>query len=461
MELTLAPELRPLAGGQRALGAAGTTLREALEGLRAAHGALLARIVMDGQIAQDVDILLGGRDLRLCGGLRAPLSPDASVDVRLLRPEAVFGGMERYIRQVILSEVGALGQLRLRRARVLVVGAGGLGAPVLSYLAAAGVGHLGIVDGDRVERSNLHRQPIYRDGDVGERKADVARRALLALNPDIEVDALPVYLTATNALGTLRGYDLVVNGSDNFPTRYLVSDAATLLGLPWIDGSILRFEGQAAVYLPGGGCYRCLFPTPPPPGSVPSCAEAGVIGALAGQVGAIQALEAVKLILGAGESLAGRLLVVDALFARQKSFPIRRDPLCPVCGDHPTQHELVDYEAFCGAPSPGGQVPMLAPITAQEAEVLLRTGCAQWLDVRPASALPRPTIPGAVQVPLEEVATGDLPFDQDREIVAFCDIGQRSRIAADLLGQRGYRARSLEGGIVSWHAAGLPLEEVP
>ncbi len=457
MEIALPSELRPLCAGRDVLDAAGATFGEALQGLAERHSALVARILPGGGLAPDVDLLYEGRDLRLRGGLKTPLPRGARVEIRLVR--APLRDMERYSRQVILSEVGLEGQERLAEARVLVVGAGGLGAPALTYLAAAGIGHLGIVDGDVVERSNLHRQPLHRDEDVGTGKAESARRALLALNPEIEVIVHPVYLTAANAQDILSGYDLVVNGSDNFPTRYLLNDAANLLGLAWVDASILRFEGQVAVYLPGGGCYRCLFPSPPPPGSVPSCAEAGIIGALAGEVGAIQALEAVKLILGAGESLAGRLPVIDGLGARSRSFPISRDPGCPVCSQHPTQFGLIDYEAFCGAPLPGVADAHPPELSAREAYELVGVAGTQWLDVRPPAAGVRPTIAGAVFFPLEEIASGELPLDPSRAVIAFCDIGRRSRIAVDLLRQRGYRARGVEGGLAAWRAAGLPLHE--
>ncbi len=459
MEIGIPPALQALCRGEAVLSAQGETLGAALSSLTAEHPRLVERILSGGRLAMDVDAFAGGRDLRLRGGLRAITAPDQEVQLRLREARLSASSTERYTRQIILPEVGIEGQARLRDARVVVIGAGGLGAPALTYLAAAGVGHLGIVDGDWVERTNLHRQPLHRDQDVGNGKAESAQRALLELNPEVEVSIHPVFLTAENALGILTGYDLIVNGSDNFPTRYLVNDAAAILALPWIDASILRFEGQVAVYLPGGGCYRCLFPSPPPPGSVPSCAEAGVIGALAGQVGSIQALEAVKLILGAGESLAGRLMVVDALLARSHSFPIARDPGCPVCGDHPTQRGLIDYEAFCGAPLPGGASTAASELAPEEAGRLLGSQVVQWLDVRPPAAGPRATIPGAIFVPLEEIAAGDLPLDPQREVLVFCDIGRRSQIAADLLTQRGFKARSLASGLVGWRAAGLPVQE--
>lgn len=260
----------------------------------------------------------------------------------------------RYHRQMILPQVGPEGQARLRGASVVVVGAGGLGVPVLLYLAAAGVGRLGVVEMDQVELSNLHRQVLYTTMDVGRPKAEVAAERLKALNPHVEVEAFPVRLTSENALGILGRFDLIVDASDNFPTRYLVNDAAVLLDRPLVYGAIYQFDGQVAVFHHRTGkgemgpCYRCLFPKPPPPGSVPSCAEAGVFGVLPAVVGSLMATEALKILLGIGEALAGGLLLYDALLAHFRKITLRRNPACPVCGDHPTQTTLIDYEAFCG-----------------------------------------------------------------------------------------------------------------
>lgn len=263
--------------------------------------------------------------------------------------------LDRYHRQMLLPEVGPEGQARLKAARVAVVGAGGLGVPVLQYLAAAGVGRLGVVEMDRVEVSNLHRQVLYTTEDIGKPKALVAQERLKALNPLVEVEAHPVRLTAANALEILAGYDLLVDASDNFPTRYLMNDVAVLLNKPLVYGAIHRFEGQVAVFHAPTGegllgpCYRCLFPKPPPPGQVPACAEAGVFGVLPAVVGSLMAAEALKLLLGLGTSLAGYLLLYDALAASFRRIALRRNPACPVCGDRPTQRGLIDYEAFCGA----------------------------------------------------------------------------------------------------------------
>jgi molybdopterin/thiamine biosynthesis adenylyltransferase len=259
----------------------------------------------------------------------------------------------RYSRHIILPDVGGVGQKKLLNAKVLLVGAGGLGSPAAMYLAAAGVGTLGLVDYDRVDLSNLQRQLLHRTQDVGRLKLESAQETLNALNPDVQVVKHPVVLTSENVMDIIRDYDIVVNGTDNFPTRYLVNDACVFANKPLVDGSIFMFEGQATVYdAQKGPCYRCLFPTPPPPGEVPSCQEAGVLGVLPGIIGSIQAIEAIKLIIGKGEPLIGRLLLFDALAMEFREMKIEKNPECPVCGEHPTITELIDYEQFCGVPFP-------------------------------------------------------------------------------------------------------------
>jgi adenylyltransferase/sulfurtransferase len=259
--------------------------------------------------------------------------------------------VERYSRHIIMPQVGSRGQRKLLDSKVLIVGAGGLGSPVSIYLTLAGVGTIGLVDFDVVDVTNLQRQILHHNDDVGRRKVESARDTLLSYNPDLRVVAHEEPITSDNAMEIMAGYDVIVNGADNFPARYLVNDAAYLSGKPLVDGSILLFDGQATVFLPGRGCYRCLFPEPPPPGEVPSCAEAGVLGMLPGMVGTIQAAETVKLIMGVGESLAGRLLLIDALDMEIRTVKTRRNVECPLCGDTPTISELIDYEAFCGAPA--------------------------------------------------------------------------------------------------------------
>lgn len=256
----------------------------------------------------------------------------------------------RYARHIILPEVGPVGQRKLLAAKVLMIGAGGLGSPAAMYLAAAGVGTLGIVDYDVVDLSNLHRQIIHGHNSIGRPKVESVADRLADVNPDVKVVAFNEPISSHNAMEIVGQFDVVVNGSDNFPTRYLVNDAAYLLGKPLVDGSLFRFEGQATVYMPGKGCYRCLFPAPPPPGAVPSCAEAGVLGAMCGVIGTIQAVETVKLLLGLGDPLVNRLMLFDSLAMEFREVKIRRDPSCPLCGDTPTIAELIDYEAFCGAP---------------------------------------------------------------------------------------------------------------
>ncbi|OGO49584.1 MAG: thiamine biosynthesis protein ThiF [Chloroflexi bacterium RBG_16_68_14] len=281
----------------------------------------------------------------IAGGAEAGSSSD-----RALTPEQVT----RYSRHIIMPQVGSVGQRKILAAKVLIVGAGGLGSPVSVYLALAGVGTIGIVDFDVVDLSNLQRQILHQTEDVGRPKVESARETLLLYNPDINVVTHAEPLTSDNALEIIGRYDIVVNGADTFQARYLVNDACVLLKKPLVDGSILLFEGQTTVYLPGKGCYRCLFPAPPPPGMVPTCAEAGVLGALCGLVGSIQATETLKVILGIGETLSGRLMIIDALGMDVRAFKIRRDPECVVCGDNPTVTQLIDYDEFCGAPARAG-----------------------------------------------------------------------------------------------------------
>jgi len=265
-----------------------------------------------------------------------------------LTPEQV----KRYSRHIIMPQVGSKGQRNLLDAKVIIVGAGGLGSPIAVYLALAGVGTIGIVDFDVVEISNLQRQILHRQSDIGKSKVLSAKQSLAEYNSDVKVVGHEAPLTSENAMEIISQYDIIINGADNFPARYLVNDAAYLSGKPLVDGSILIFDGQASVFIPGQGCYRCLFPSPPPPGVVPSCAEAGVLGALPGMVGSIQAVETMKLILGVGEPLVGRLLLIDALSMDFRTVKLRRNPQCPLCGDNPTIHELIDYEVFCGLKAP-------------------------------------------------------------------------------------------------------------
>lgn len=368
--------------------------------------------------------------------------------------------MERYSRQVILEEVGVEGQARLLRSKVLIVGAGGLGSPVALYLAAAGVGTLGIVDGDQVDLTNLHRQILHTTAALGQPKTESARRTLEQLNPDVRVVPYQTVLTSANALQILEPYDVVVNGSDNFPTRYLVNDACVLLRKPLVDASILKWEGQATTFLPGQGCYRCLFPTPPPPGAVPSCAEGGILGALCGYMGARQALEAIKILLGVGETLANRLLIFDALEGETRVVRWNRNPACPVCGDAPTIRELIDYEQFCGMPAHDRtavqEIPEVSPL---EAMALLERGEAQLIDVREPWEYEEAHIPGCCLIPMGEVPTRLHEIRRDVPTVVYCRSGVRSGKVVALLREAGFdRALNLKGGILAWTNAQLPTE---
>jgi molybdopterin/thiamine biosynthesis adenylyltransferase/rhodanese-related sulfurtransferase len=358
----------------------------------------------------------------------------------------------RYARHLTLPEVGTSGQERLKQARVLLVGAGGLGSPAALYLAAAGVGTLGLVDGDAVELSNLQRQIVHGTGAIGMPKTDSASARLADLNPHVAIQRHRVRLSSENALAILGDYDLAIDGSDNFPTRYLVNDASVLLGKPYVYGSIFRFDGQVALFgAPGGPCYRCLFAEPPPPDLVPNCAEAGVLGVLPGLIGSLQALEAIKWILGAGESLAGRLLLVDALRVKFRELCVTRDPGCAVCGDHPTVTRLIDYEAYC---SVGGDAVAAAAEVAV-ADLVRRLGTPDAplvLDVREPWEWEIARIGGSRLLPLGQLPDHLRQLDPRAEIVTVCHKGKRSLMAQQLLQGAGFKARSLAGGIDAWAA---------
>jgi adenylyltransferase/sulfurtransferase len=362
--------------------------------------------------------------------------------------------MGRYSRHLVLPEVGAAGQRALGGAGVLVVGTGGLGAPVGLYLAAAGVGRLGLVDFDQVEESNLQRQVIFGTADVGRSKVDAARSRLRDLNPGIEVVGHNERLSRDNALDIIRDYDLVVDGSDNFATRYLVNDACVILGRPDVYGSVYRFEGQASVFAtPGGPCYRCLYPEPPPAGSVPSCAEGGVLGVLPGIVGAIQASEAIKWIIGAGDGLAGRLLLFDALAMRFRELRLERDRACPVCGDSPTIRELIDYDEFCADPTHQEHNRTVAIPEIEPAELKRRLDAGEDImvvDVREPHERNICDIGGQL-IPMGELPARIRELDPEREIVVYCRTGRRSAHVVQFLHQWGYeRVFNLRGGLHAW-----------
>jgi molybdopterin/thiamine biosynthesis adenylyltransferase/rhodanese-related sulfurtransferase len=371
----------------------------------------------------------------------SPLSPDERV---------------RYSRHLTLPSVGEAGQLRLKAARVLLVGAGGLGSPTALYLAAAGVGTIGLVDQDTVDVSNLQRQLLYSTADVGRSKLDAARDRLLAINPHVHVVAHPAWLTSANALDIMRGYDVVVDGTDNFATRYLVNDACVLLGIPNVHGSIYQFEGQASVFATTDGpCYRCLYPEPPPAGMVPSCAEGGVLGVLPGLVGTMQAIETIKIILGIGETLAGRLLMVDALSMEFRTVQLRRDPQCPACGVR-TLTALIDYDEFCGTP-PLSAAPNANAIpeisVAALAERLRRGDSLQLIDVREPQETAVSVIANARLIPLGTLDDALPSLDAAQEFVVVCRSGKRSAAAVQRMQRSGFaRVWSLAGGMLSWEA---------
>ena len=361
---------------------------------------------------------------------------------------------ERYKRHLALPEFGAEAQQALLASRVLLIGAGGLGCPLAQYLAAAGVGTLGIVDFDVIDASNLQRQVLYGTGDVGRPKAEVARERILALNPDVKVEVHAVRLASDNALAILGDYDVVVDGTDNFPTRYLANDACVLLGKPNVHGSIFRFEGQATVFdARRGPCYRCLYPEPPPPGSVPSCAEGGVLGVLPGIVALIQATETIKLLTGIGEPLIGRLLQYDALEMSFQEFRLRKDPACPVCGEAPNVTELIDYDGFCGVPRSVDEPAVREKSAVDVAAMRARGEPFLLLDVREPAEWEAARIEGARLVPLGELASriGELEAWRTKRVVVHCRSGARSAKAARLLQARGFDdVWNLAGGIQAW-----------
>jgi sulfur-carrier protein adenylyltransferase/sulfurtransferase len=360
----------------------------------------------------------------------------------------------RYSRHLIMPEVGMEGQLKLKKAKVLLIGTGGLGAPLGLYLAAAGVGKLGLVDFDVVDFTNLQRQVTFGTSDVGKAKSAAARARLSNLNPDIQVEAFETKLTSENALELFKDFDIIVDGTDNFPTRYLVNDACVLQGKPNVYGSIFRFEGQVTIFgMPGGPCYRCLYPEPPPPGLVPSCAEGGVLGVLPGIVGSIQAMETIKLILGTGRNLTGRLLLFDALEMGFREFKLRKNPKCPMCGEHRTINKLIDYYEFCGvrgeeAPAPDLKVPEITP---RELKTRLDRGDDLFiLDVREPHEYQICNLRGHL-IPLGELPRRVHELDSSREIVAHCRSGKRSAEAVDFLRKAGFRKiLNLKGGILAW-----------
>lgn len=466
--------LRQFTAGNSRIELDATTTSEALDRLTSLHADLRRHLYDDKNALRSfVNIYVNDEDVRHQSGGDTPLKDGdtvmivpsiaggatTEVEVAAALPSLSNEEIARYSRHLIMPEVGLEGQRRLKAASVLMIGTGGLGAPVGMYLAAAGVGRIGIVDFDVVEASNLQRQIIHGTADIGRPKIESARDRLRDINPHIEIETHETRLTSQNALALVANYDVVVDGTDNFPTRYLVNDASVLTGKPNVYGSIFRFEGQASVFWPagpngGGACYRCLYSEPPPPGLVPSCAEGGVLGVLPGIVGAIQANETIKVILGAAGILVNRLLLFDAWQMKFRELKLRKDPSCPVCGENATIKELIDYEEFCGLRGQVQEQPAaLEEITATELKQRLDNGQAlQIIDVREAFEYDIARIPGTKLIPLGQILTRMNEIDPSRETVMHCKAGVRSAKAIAALKQAGFSGRlvNLKGGITAW-----------
>jgi molybdopterin/thiamine biosynthesis adenylyltransferase/rhodanese-related sulfurtransferase/molybdopterin converting factor small subunit len=462
--------LRNFAAGKSRIEVQAATAGEALDQLSSQYAELRRHLYDDqNRLRSFVNVYLNDEDIRHQSG------PDTALkdgDTLMIVPSIAGGStaeanvkeelpalsneeVARYSRHLIMPEVGLEGQRRLKAASVLAIGTGGLGAPLGMYLAAAGVGRLGLVDFDVVDASNLQRQIVHGTKDVGRRKVDSARERLVDINPLIEIETHDTRLTSDNALALFKNYDIIVDGTDNFPTRYLVNDACVLTGKPNVYGSIFRFEGQASVFwAERGACYRCLYPEPPPPGLVPSCAEGGVLGVLPGIIGAIQANETIKIILGAEGTLVNRLLLFDAWHMKFREFKLQKDPNCPVCGETPTIKELIDYEQFCGiTPSANREETRLKEITATELKQRLDRGDdLQVIDVREPNEYEIARLPGTKLIPLGQVVNRMSEINPARETVVHCKGGVRSAKAIEALQRAGYSGElaNLKGGITAW-----------
>ena len=487
--------LRPYTDKQDTVDAEGRTVGELLENLTQKHAGLKAHLFNEqGKLRSFVNVYVNDEDIRYLQKEQTPVAPGDTISIipsvaggaeRVSgdRVSGTFSGgavaekvpdtlphdtlpqltndeIKRYSRHLIMPEVGVEGQRKLKAAKVLCIGAGGLGSPVAMYLTAAGVGTLGLVDFDVVDFSNLQRQILHGTPDVGRTKLASARDRLQALNPEITIETYETALSSENALQLFQPYDVIVDGTDNFPTRYLVNDACVLLGKPNAYGSIFRFEGQASVFgAKNGPCYRCLYPEPPPPGLVPSCAEGGVLGVLPGIIGTIQAMETIKLILGIGEPLVGRFLIFDALRMKFRELKLQKDPDCPVCGTHPTVTTLIDYDQFCGvhpaAPEPLESTTVQAsPLDISAVDLKARLDRGDDLlvvDVREPQEYQINRIPGSVLIPLGDVPKRYHELDPNQEVVVQCKMGGRSAKAADFLRSVGFtRVLNLTGGILAW-----------
>ncbi len=457
-EILIPTPLRRFAGDRGSVEVDASTVGEAFEKLVQAHPALRNHLFGDrGQLRSYVNVFIGDEEIRHLDGDRTPLKEGTPVTI----VPAIAGGapvqlerseIARYSRHLILPEVGMEGQRRLKGASVLLIGTGGLGSPLAMYLAAAGVGRIGLVDFDVVDHSNLQRQVIHGTKDVGHPKLASARARILDINPGARVDLYETRLASDNAERIIEPYDLVIDGTDNFPTRYLVNDVCVLQDKPNVYGSIFRFEGQASVFwAKEGPCYRCLYPDPPPPGLVPSCAEGGVLGVLPGIIGTIQATEGIKLLLGRGEPLIGRLLLFDALAMRFRELKLRKDPGCPICGDRPTIHAPIDYEAFCGLEAPALH-PEEWDVSPRELKARLERGDRLvLLDVRSPQEWEICRLPEARLLPADDLPGRVQELDSGDEIVVYCKAGIRSAQAVRFLKDAGFaRPRNLQGGILAW-----------
>jgi sulfur-carrier protein adenylyltransferase/sulfurtransferase len=475
--------LRAFTDKKESVEVSGATVGELLADLTTKHDGLRRHLYADdGRLRNFVNVYLNDEDIRYLQKEQTPVKagdslsivPSVAGGVETVTPSGVEADLEvglpqlsqeeirRYSRHLIMPEVGIDGQRKLKAGSVLCIGAGGLGSPAAMYLAAAGVGRIGIVDFDVVDSSNLQRQILHGTSDVGRTKLASAKDTINELNPNVQVDTYETSLSSENALELFAPYDVILDGTDNFPTRYLVNDACVLAGKPNAYGSIFRFEGQASVFgTKDGPCYRCLYPEPPPPGLVPSCAEGGVLGVLPGMIGIIQATEAIKIILGVGEPLIGRFLIYDALKMRFRELKLRKDPECPVCGTNPTVTKLIDYEQFCGLrPEPHaaqatgatGAVVSDTEITPVELKKRMDAGDKLFvLDVREPNEYQINRIPGSTLIPLGELPRRYQELPTDVEIVAHCKMGGRSAKAQDFLKTVGItNVKNLKGGILEW-----------
>lgn len=463
--------LRPYTDKQDTVEVGGGTVGEVLQNLTTRHGQLRQHLYAeDGNLRSYVNIYVNDEDIRYLAKERTPVKESDTVSIIPsiaggvdIAEDAVESDVElsndevlRYSRHLIIPEVGMAGQKKLKAAKVLMIGAGGLGSPLGLYLAAAGIGKIGIVDFDVVDLTNLQRQVLHSTEDVGRLKLDSAYETLNGINPNVVIETHNVRLSSENALELLDDYDVIVDGTDNFPTRYLVNDACVLLGKPNVYGSILRFDGQVSVFdARRGPCYRCLYPAPPPPGLVPSCAEGGVLGVLPGIIGSLQALETIKLILDEGEPLIGRLVLFDALKFKFRELKLRKNPECPICGESPTIHALIDYDQFCGVTPPAAQsdeiIDERTEISVEQLKARLdRNDDLFILDVREPHEYEIANI-GAHLIPLSELSRRIKEVNASKEVIVHCKSGGRSARAADFLRRSGFeRVKNLVGGIDAW-----------